>query len=323
MGRVVLSGTAVLILHDEGERHVLVVLASTEAGLDNAVKRLSDRDLAGCVIQNCSGTAPALPIVALCPTGEVAPGKGAGGWPGVPSPVAPPLVPTATPVPTSSVTTTTPTATPVVGPKQKVIVVALDDTTGVYDSRTGADDYAAILQDRYDVTVWSEAEDGAPPVSDLLDYELVIYTAGDFEAPFGEDESTALMTLMLSQVPVIVSGAFLNEDAQVAVQQDVRVEDASHPVAKGFASDEVIAFVPAPSGKEYAVQVLEEGDDESSALIMVRGPASESPGHPSVMALEEESTGFKIVYIAFPIYLLPDEAQARLVLNAVEWVLSE
>jgi len=83
MGRVVLSGTAVLILHNEGDRHVLVVLASTEAGLDNAVKRLSDSDLAGCVVQ--SGDV----IVALCPTGEVAPGKGAGGWAGAGSPAAP------------------------------------------------------------------------------------------------------------------------------------------------------------------------------------------------------------------------------------------
>jgi hypothetical protein len=325
MGPVVLSGTAMLILHSEGDRHVLVVLASTEAGLDNAVKRLSDGDVAGCVVQKGNGTS-ALPIVALCPTGEVAPGKGAGGWPGAGSSVTPPPVPNATPTPTSSITTTTtptPTATPVAGPKQKIIVVALDDTKGRYDSKTSVDDYYAILKDKYDVTVWSEAKDGAPPTADLVDYDLVVWTSGDFETPFGQEESAALGTMMLAGVPVIVSGAFLSEDADVAVQQDVQVEDASHPVVKGFAKGEVIAFVPAPSGQDYAVQVLGEEDAEDSTVVMVRGPASKSPGLPSVVVLEEGSTGFKILYVAFPLYLMPGEAKTRLVLNAADWMLSE
>jgi hypothetical protein len=211
----------------------------------------------------------------------------------------------------------------VVGPRQKIIVVALDDTKGRYDSKTSADDYAAILKDKYDVTMWSEVEDGTPPVSNLVDYDLVIWTSGDFETPFGQEESAALGTLMLARVPMIVSGAFLDEEADVAVQRDVRVEDASHPVTKGFTKGEVIAFVPAPSGQDYAVQVMEEADAEATAVVMVRGPASESPGLPSVVVLEEESTGFKMMYVAFPLYLLPDEAKTRLVSNAVDWMLSE
>jgi len=265
----------------------------------------------------------AMPIVALCPTGEVAPGKGPGGWPGPGSAVTPPPAPTATPAPTSSITTTTPTPVPVVGPKLKIVVVALDDTKGRYDSKTSADDYVAILKDNYDVTVWSEAEDGAPAATDLLDYDLVVFTSGDFETPFGEDESTLLATLMLARTPVLVSGGFLSEDADVAVQLDVQVEDASHPVARGFTKGEVIAFVPAPSGQDYAVQVLDEADAGDSAVVMVRGPASKSPGAPSVLVLADESTGFAMVYIAFPLYLLPDEAKTRLVTNAVDWLLTE
>jgi len=318
MGRVVLTGTAVLLLQNEGERHVLVVLASTEAGLDSAVKRLSDGDLAGCVIQSGNG------IVALCPTGEVAPGKGPGGWSGAGPGVAPTPVPTATPMPTSSLTTTVPTATPVVlVSKQKIIVVALDDTKGRYDGKTSADDYSAILKDRYDVTVWSEAKDGAPPANELLDYDLVIWTSGDFETPLGEAESTALVTLILARTPMIISGAFLRDETDLAVQKDVQIEDASHPVTKGFTEGEVIAFVPAPSGKDYAVQVVAKTDVEGGVIIMARGPASESPGSPSVLVLEEEETGLKMLQIIFPLYLLPDEAKTRLVTNAVDWLLAE
>ena len=233
--------------------------------------------------------------------------------------------PTATPSPTDTPTPTPgPTLTPtVVVIKPKIIVVALDDTKGRYDSKTSADDYVAILKDNYDVTVWSEAEDGAPAATDLLDYDLVVFTSGDFETPFGEDESTLLATLMLARTPVLVSGGFLSEDADVAVQLDVQVEDASHPVARGFTKGEVIAFVPAPSGQDYAVQVLDEADAGDSAVVMVRGPASKSPGAPSVLVLADESTGFAMVYIAFPLYLLPDEAKTRLVMNAVDWLLTE
>ena len=318
MGQVVLSGTAVLLLQQEGERHVLVVLASTEAGLDSAVKRLTNGDLAGCVIEKGDG------IVALCPTGEVAPGKGPGGWSGPGPAVAPITAPTATPVATSSITTTVPTPTPVaVVIKKKIVVVALDDTKGRYDGKTGADDYSAILKDRFDITIWSEAKDGTPSGSDLVGYDLVIWTSGDFETPFGSGESAALGTMMLAGVPTIVSGAFLSEDADEAVQKDVQVGDVGHPVTKGFTKGEVIAFVPAPSGQDYAVQVLTESDAENSDVVMVRGPASKSPGLPSVVALEEKSTGFKILYIAFPLYLLPDEAKTRLVLNAVDWMLNQ
>ncbi len=317
MGRVVLSGTAMLVLRNEGERHVMLVLAGTETGLDNAVKRLSDGDLAGCVVQNGDS------IVAFCPTGEVAPGKGPGGWPGTGPTVTPPPVPTATPTSSLTTTVTVPVTTPVIGPKQKIIVVALDGTKGRYDGKTSADDYYAILKEKYDVTVRSEAKDGAPPAGDLLDYDLVIWSGGDFETPFGEEESAALVTLMLEQVPMIVSGAFLTEDAAVAVQQDIRVQDAGHPVTRGFTKGEIIAFVSAPSGKDYAVQVLEQSDAEDAVVAMVRGPASESPGNPSVLVLEQGQTGLKMLYIVFPLYLLPDEAKTRLVSNAVGWMLSE
>jgi len=254
----------------------------------------------------------------------VAPGKGPGGWSGAGPGVAPTPAPTATPTPTSSITTTVPTATPaVVVIKQKIIVVALDDTKGRYDGKTSADDYYSILKDRYDVTVWSEAKDGAPPANDLLDYDLVIWTSGDFETPLGEAESTALVTLILARTPMIISGAFLRDETDLAVQKDVQIEDASYPVTKGFTEGEVIAFVPAPSGKDYAVQVVAKTDVEGGVIIMARGPASESPGSPSVLVLEEEETGLKMLQIIFPLYLLPDEAKTRLVTNAVDWLLAE
>jgi hypothetical protein len=38
--------------------------------------------------------------------------------------------------------------------------------------------------------------------------------------------------------------------------------------------------------------------------------------------LQEDFSGLKLLYIGFPLYLLPEEAKTRLVLNAVTWMLS-
>jgi len=318
VGSVVLSGTAVLLLQADGDRHVLVVMASTETGLDNALKRLSEGDLAGCMLQETDSPTT---VLALCPTGEVKAGQGTGGWEIEKTGPANTELPT--PAPTPTITTQKPITQPVIITKGTVVIVALDDTKSRYDGLTGAADFAAILKGEYAVTTWSEAKNGAPSLADLSGYDLVIWAAGDFEEPFGEDESRTLLGLMMDEVPMIISGAFFNQDVKDALQRDVRVELADHPVMNGFTKDQVIDFVPAPSGKDYTVNIMDTSASEGAKALLVRGPASESPGAPSLVTLEEAGTPLRILYIGFPIYLLPEEPKARLVLNAVVWILSD
>ncbi len=317
IGSVVLSGTAALVLHDADERHVLVVLASTEAGLENAVQRLSEGNLDGGVLQETD--VPTRTILALCPTGEVAPGQGSGGWTPAPAEPEEPEEPDATPVITPAV----PPPTAPVGIRDQILVVGLDDGRGRYDSLSDAQDYATILGDRYDVTVWLKSVDGSPSTGKLLEYDLVIWAAGDFQEPFADQDNAGLAAAMLAELPIIVSGAYLDETADEAVQSDVQVLDADHPVTHGFAEGEVISFVPAPSGQPYAVNLLDELDAEEATLLMARGPGSESAGAPSVLVLEGQGGGLRLLYIGFPLYLLPDEVKARLVLNSVGWMLGQ
>jgi hypothetical protein len=83
----------------------------------------------------------------------------------------------------------------------------------------------------------------------------------------------------------------------------------------------VIEFVLPPSGEEYEVGVLEFGEGEGSS-VFVRGPESEASGMPSIVALGDEFDEFQLVFIAFPLYLLPEEPKSQLVQNAVSWLLS-
>jgi hypothetical protein len=321
VGDMVLTGTSLLLLQNEGERDVLLVLAHTETGLENAVERLGSGDLEDCLVQET--TTPTPTVLALCPTGEVEAGQGGGGWQEPePKPSPPPAIPTPKP-PVTGTETVTPTVEPPAEPEGAILVVAVDKGEGRYDSMTGAADWKAILQTRYDVTVWSLAEDGPPDSDAILEYDLVVWDFGDFDADAAMDEiSDALFAVMFGEIPFVMSGAFAGSSDTVAVQRDLQISDASHPVAKGFTDGEVISFVPSPSGSEYAIGVIEGVDEPGYNVVMVRGPDSEEAGNPSLVVAEDEMSGLRLGIVGFPIYLLPEEAKSRLVTNLVDWLLN-
>lgn len=310
LGQVVVTGTSLLLLQTEDDRQVLVLLADTEEGLGNAVERLTTGNLASCLLRETEK--PASSVLALCPTGEVAPGDGDGGWE-EPEPGPPTAEPAAT--------ETEEPSEPFNGAAFSIVVVALDHGEGRYDGMTSAVDYEFILAEDYDVTVWSTAEEGVPTPEDLLFYDLVIWSAGDYEDVFGDEESDTLFAVLLEGIPMILSGAFIGDTDVEAIQRDIQVSDASHPTVSGFEVEEVISFVAAPSGEEYEMSVLEDVEDEGTVVTFVRGPESEEAGGPSIYVMEDEFTEVQVVFIGFPIYLLPEEAKAQLVLNTVEWLL--
>ncbi len=320
LGPVVVTGTALLSLQTYGERQVLVALAHTQTGLDSVVDRLSQGDLEDCLTRETTPT-PDIDVV-LCPTGEVAAGSGDGGWP-EPGPEATPTAePTPVVTPTLPITDTIEPPEPVGEPEESIIIVSFDTGVGRYDSMTSAEDYTAVLEELYDVTVWSVAQEGLPEVDVLLEYDVNVFTTGDFEDVVGDEESDLLFAVVLEGKPVILSGAFIDETAETAVQRDIQVGDATHPVARGFLPGEVIPFVPAPSGIEYEISVLEADLTEESTDVFVRGPDSEAPGASSITVTEDEILGLRVAVIGFPLYLLPQGAKTQLVLNTVDWLLA-
>jgi hypothetical protein len=317
LGEVVITGTALLLLQDEGNRKVMLLLADTEAGLERTLERLSEGNLEGCV----SGS-PELPesmTWALCPTGEVEAGKGEGGWKGPPE--APAEEPAAPSITDTEPVTDTVTPEPPPGAGGRVLVIALDDGEGVYDSRTSAAEYEAILRQDYDVTVWSQAELGSPDPSELGQYGLVIWTAGDFRDAFGEQDREMLFMQMLDGIPAILSGAYIGDTDTRSIQRDIRLVNADHPLARGFRAGQVVTFLPGPSGSDYAMDLLEEMGDEDEEVVFVRGPESDNAGSPSVFVVEDVATGMRVAFLGFPLYLLREDAARLIVLNAVSWMM--
>ena len=322
-GEMMLTGTSLLLLQTDGERQVLVALANTGAGVESAVERLSSGELSSCLMRETEEPVPT--TLALCATDEEAADAG-GGWPdgeqeaGETEETEP-----GEPEPEPEIEdsdTVTDTIEPPEEPAGSILVVALDLGQGRYDSMTSAEEYAEILRDRYLVTVWYASEEGELDVDQVLEYDLTIWTFGDFEfdEAFGDDEADGLLTVMYSDNPFIMSGAYIGGAGVDAVQRDIQIEDATHPVVEGFDDGEVIALVPAPSGQEYETSVIDEVEAEAGTVLFVRGPESDEAGAPSIVIEEDSFTGQRIGLIGLPLYLLPEDVRSDLVLNMANWM---
>jgi hypothetical protein len=312
LGEMSPATTSMLLLQNEGSREVMVALANSEEGLTNTLARLATNDLTGCLTHKVDSTVTSL--LAFCPSGELSEEGEEGGWqeqePG-------PLPPDETEPGAESEPEELPAE-----PVGSIIIVALDKGVGRYDTMTSALDYADILRESYEVSIWSLAEGGLPSLDDLVLFDLSIWTMGDHEEGLGIEASDLLFNLMFEGVPVILSGAYISDSASELVQRDIQVNDASHPLARGFEAGEVIDFIMPPSGSEYEMAVLDDWTEEDGDIVFVRGPNSEASEVPSVVAIVDEFGDFRLVYVCFPVYLLPQYAKAQFVENAVLWLLS-
>jgi hypothetical protein len=145
---------------------------------------------------------------------------------------------------------------------------------------------------------------------------------GDYEEGLRIEASDLLFNLMFEGVPVILSGAYISDSTSELVQQDIQVNDASHPLAWGFEAGEVIEFVMPPSGSEYEMAVLDDWTEEDGDIVFVRGPNSEASEVPSVVVIVDEFSDFRLVYVCFPVYLLPQDDKVQFVENAASWLLA-
>ncbi len=74
-------------------------------------------------------------------------------------------------------------------------------------------------------------------------------------------------------------------------------------------------FVIPPSEETYSPNAIAPLEDAQT--IFVRGPSSETKGEASMIVYQDPRS--RVAYIAFPVFLMPEEEQARLVNNVVRW----
>ena len=178
------------------------------------------------------------------------------------------------------------------------------ETDGGYEVRVaqrGSDALALLHEENFALTIIDMDLD-----PDDLDYEGLIPRVRGVQPSM----RLMLIPLMGESLPPEVA------------QSDIQVNDASHPLARGFEAGEVIEFVMPPSGSEYEMAVLDEWTEEDGDIVFVRGPNSEASDVPSVVVIVDEFSDFRLVYVCFPVYLLPQDAKVQFVENAASWLLA-
>ncbi len=315
-GPVEAKDVALFYQNEQGSRQVMIVLAYTQAGLRGAAKRLIDNDFDGCLMQEDRRGDPEQASIILCPT----------------SYDAAEFESTPAPTPTTGGKTTpeaeeTPTVTPTPEPVEGSILIVSDDNGEiVYEGWTSAYAFDGSAQSLgYQTIFWSTNYDGRVTLEMMWEHDAVIWCTGDYQDDLLTPDETDLMNLieyMIDGGRMILSGAFIGspEDSEAGLLIDIQVAQDDHPLAFGFKSGEVIALERFTSDEDYAPFVLDE--DDSDMVIFVRGPNSAFAGRPLISVEEGTYEEGRTMVIAFPIYLLPYDAQSQLARNAITWLMA-
>src|SRR6185503_7230757 len=132
----------------------------------------------------------------------------------------------------------------------KVLIVSGDSGRARGDNPTGFVEFTTALSETYKVDNWIISEKGSPDVDELLEYDAVAWTTGDYWDDSISDEDAALLSKYIELGGnLILAGAsigfdwdhtdFLTNVAHAdyltfAKQEDLELALADHPIAKGF-----------------------------------------------------------------------------------------
>ncbi len=291
IGELERGGTSLFYLHQAGDRNILIVLSDTADTNADAFDLLLNGGLGDC---------QAAPQIAVCQTDA-------------PEEELPPSVRS--------------------NRISKILIVSDDDGRERADAQTSALEYtdAFSTSTTYNTDVWEMSVDGPLELENLLNYDAVIWTTGDYwDDSIGQEDVDLLTEYIRVGGNLIMSGASIAFDwdhtdfvgsiahvdyLDIAVQEDLEVAAPDHQIAMDFAEGDVFTFTETPSGEELLIDVVTHTPD--ARVIFRRGPDSEEAGAPSVIAYEDDRS--KIAYFAFPVYLLPNPSRALLINNTVDW----
>jgi hypothetical protein len=290
-GEVDTTGMALFSLRQDGDRRVLILLTDKQEDLQPAIETLVGGDMAGCLTLS--------DMLVLCAVGEGGGGGGTGGGGNG-------------------------------GQGLGVLIVSEDDLPEATCMSSLGSFLFALPWDQA-VEIWSELEQGPPTLDDLRAYQAVIWTAGDCSGRVpDEQDAETLRQYVAGGGRLLIEGASIGADwngtdfyAEVCHAEsshaspllDLQVADAENPLATGYENGQVIDLVAeASSYTADVIAALPEAD-----IAFTRGPRSPEAGPPAIITYE--SGRARVVYVAFPIYLLPDEDLDIIVANAVGWLL--
>ena len=287
LGAIQVEGTSLFIVDRSGAHVVVVALAEDGQALATAMQNLISGDLSKCVEGE---------PVTVCSTGATHEESGTG--------------------------TTDNQSSSQNGSSPRIFVLSDDD--GPQGKRTGASEFETILSSVYTVTVWSTSRDGIPTSDDVANYDAYIIDSGDYAYDVKDTETLSAFTSVEGSGTMFIGEQPLPLfQPQPAKLDDLAIADATHPIAFGFAADQVITLLPSESDVPAIVLPDSRESFGQTDIVFNRGPNSAEAGRPALLAALNEQTGGHVILASFAFYRLPEEAQRTFALNAVKWLLEK
>ncbi len=289
IGELEKGGSTLFHLHEDGDRNILIILSANSDTNADAFDLLIDQEFTDCMVN---------PTTAICQTEE-------------PGDRLPPSLRSFR--------------------IDNILIVSDNSGRKRDDAQTSVLEYFNVLSDTYRVDTLSTLEEGYPELEEMLEYDAIVWTTGDYwDDSVGAEGAELLTKYVELGGNLILSGASIAFDWEhtdflanvvhaqyhsFGEQTDLQVALPNHPLSKDIKPNDTISFEESPSGEPVMSDVVSNMPD--ARVIFNRGSQSEEAGAASVIAYED--TRAKIAYFAFPIYLLPAEAQTQLINNTVDW----
>lgn len=222
-----------------------------------------------------------------------------------------------------------------------ILIVSDNNAMPWYDGANDAADYQNIIGNSsysnnltYNTTFWSQELSGSPSLSYMKSFGIIIWATGSFwgYAPSAND-IIELEDYIEQGGSLIISGTFILYDWRQnsftdnvlhancpeapygSTLNSVNVSNITHPVMAGFSQNELLPVYP-HGGYTYETDVIHNIVGDARELA-IKGPYS---SYPAIVAFENSTSSAKVLYLAFPIYLLNETNSTLIVRNALRWM---
>ena len=184
---------------------------------------------------------------------------------------------------------------------------------------------ADLLDEQFEVVIWSSSEDG-PLDESVLDenLSLLIWDSGDYldeEGAFGEDSNLIIDFIDDTSTPLWIIGTTPTIFGAFAVSavSDVEVSGSDDILLEGLTIGDIFQL-----DQTYDVITSDffgEELGESDEVFLIRGPESQDAGDfVGLATIADTTTGQRAVFMFVPVVALPEDVQATLVQNVVTWL---
>jgi hypothetical protein len=184
---------------------------------------------------------------------------------------------------------------------------------------TSATTIAGLLSDRYEVTIWSLAEDGDLTDGMLEGVELFIWDSGDYlsQEDIFDENVFIIFDYLDAGGSLFITGSAPNLFAteEIVTLADLEVSGDDPILLDGLEQGQIITL-----DQSYDTVLSEELELEPGAFsVLVRGPQSSGTGAFVGLANISDFDSQRTVILLLPFVVMPDEIQSILLDNFMAW----